>query len=314
MSETSLREHIERQWQSCTENASEQGVELPVLPKAAWQPVWMASDFVVQTCVRHPALLAELLGDGLLTRGYEPGEMRARLQDFLTGVADEAALSIALRRFRRREMLRIVWRDLDRSASLDETLEDLSELADVCVAEGLERLHAWACAQQGVPRDKAGAAQTLLVLGMGKLGARELNLSSDIDLIFVYPHGGQTDGRRPLANEQFFTRLARALIKALNETTAEGFVFRVDARLRPFGDAGPLASSFDFMENYYQSQAREWERYAMVKARVVAGDSKAGSELMEMLRPFVYRRYIDFGAVESLREMKRLISANLYLT
>ncbi|MEW8501005.1 MAG: bifunctional [glutamate--ammonia ligase]-adenylyl-L-tyrosine phosphorylase/[glutamate--ammonia-ligase] adenylyltransferase, partial [Candidatus Thiodiazotropha taylori] len=154
--------------------------------------------------------------------------------------------------------------------------------------------------------------QPLVVLGMGKLGARELNLSSDIDLIFAYPESGQTDGARRLTNEQFFIRLCQKLVQALDNHTADGFVFRVDTRLRPFGTVGPLAMSFSAMESYYGSQAREWERYAMIKARVVAGDVAAGDELMAMLRPFVYRRYLDFSAIESLREMKHLISSELH--
>jgi glutamate-ammonia-ligase adenylyltransferase len=209
-------------------------------------------------------------------------------------------------------MVRIIWRDLAGLADLAETLEDLSELADQCIAQSLALLHGWCVAQWGEPRDAAGRAQRLIILGMGKLGARELNLSSDIDLIFAYPSIGQTDGRNPIDNESFFTRLARKLIKALGEQTAEGFVFRVDVRLRPFGDAGPLVLHFDALETYYQSQGRPWERYAMIKARPLTGDPDDIAELMGILRPFVFRRYIDFGAIEAIRELKVKIAAELH--
>ncbi|MGH8486476.1 MAG: bifunctional [glutamate--ammonia ligase]-adenylyl-L-tyrosine phosphorylase/[glutamate--ammonia-ligase] adenylyltransferase, partial [Pseudomonas sp.] len=150
--------------------------------------------------------------------------------------------------------------------------------------------------------------QHLVILGMGKLGAHELNLSSDIDLIFGYPEGGETEGvKRSLDNQEFFIRLGQRLIKALDAITVEGFVFRVDMRLRPYGSAGALVLSFNALEQYYQDQGRDWERYAMIKARVVAGDQVAGAQLLDMLRPFVYRRYLDFSAIEALRTMKQLI-------
>ncbi len=281
-------------------------------PAAQREALWAQSDFAAQICLREPALLAELYRDGLLDRAYAGGEMADSLAQRLAGSDDEDALATALRRFRRREMLRIVWRDLGGLAALEETLEDLSELADVCVRQALDRLYAWAVAKSGVPRDADGRRQRLIVLGMGKLGARELNLSSDIDLIFCFPSHGTTDGRRGLENEQFFTRLGRQLIHVLSKPTVEGFVFRVDMRLRPFGDSGPLVVSIDAMEHYYHSQARDWERYAMVKARAITGDAEDIAALDAALRAFVYRRYIDFGVIESIREMKRLIEAELH--
>jgi glutamate-ammonia-ligase adenylyltransferase len=273
--------------------------------------VWEASDYVAKSCIRYPEILPRLIESGRLARPYAEGEMDRLLVDALQGVGDERSLASALRRFRREEMVRIIWRDIASLARLDETLEDLSALADACVGQALELLHVWTVAELGAPRDKAGVEQRMVVLGMGKLGARELNLSSDIDLIFAYPANGQTDGARPLSNEQFFVRLARRLIQALDANRVDGFVFRVDTRLRPFGDSGPLAMSFGAMEDYYQTQAREWERYAMIKARVVVSDPEAGKQLIAMLRPFVYRRYLDFGAIESLRAMKRIIDREL---
>ena len=304
----------ERKWQSWQASAPEEAGGL--LADGGFVGdllrVWEGSDFVAQQCTRDNALLIDLYQGGWLARRFEAGEMDRLLQVELEGVDGEAALHRVLRRFRNRQMVRIIWRDLCQSAELEETLADLSALADSCVARTLDRLYAWACEKQGVPHgEESGEPQPLVILGMGKLGARELNLSSDIDLIFAFPEAGETDGRRPVPNEQFFIRLCQQLIKALNSKTADGFVFRVDARLRPFGDSGPMALSFDAMENYYQSHAREWERYAMIKARVVAGPPAAAAEIMAMLKPFIYRRYLDFGAIESIRDMKRLISREL---
>ncbi|MCB1823746.1 MAG: bifunctional [glutamate--ammonia ligase]-adenylyl-L-tyrosine phosphorylase/[glutamate--ammonia-ligase] adenylyltransferase [Candidatus Competibacteraceae bacterium] len=271
-------------------------------------PVWAGSEFVARACIREPALLAELWAGGELARVQAPGECRARLERQLAEVVDETQLGVLLRRFRRREMIRIAWRDLAGLANLAETLGDLSDLAEAAVDAALERLHAWQGRRFGLPRDTDGQAQRLVVLGMGKLGGRELNFSSDIDLIFTFPRQGQTDGARAVANEEFFRRLGQRLIKVLAEPTADGFVFRVDMRLRPFGDSGPLAISFAAFEDYYQNHGRDWERYAMIKARVIAGDRDAGERLLAGLRPFVYRRYLDYGAFEALRGMKALIA------
>ncbi len=274
--------------------------------------VWEASDYVAQSCMRAPDLLFALLESDALHSSYPQGEIARLLQQGLAQVADEESLHKGLRVFRNSQMVRIIWRDIAGIASLAETLEDLSALADACVDQALGLLYTWAVAKHGVPRDEDGVQQQMLVLGLGKLGARELNLSSDIDLIFAYPQAGQVEGARNLSNEQFFTRLGQQLIKAIGAQTADGFVFRVDTRLRPFGDAGPLVMSFDAMEEYYFAQAREWERYAMIKARVVSGDLEAEQTFMEMLRPFVYRRYLDFGAIESIRDMKRMISGEMH--
>ena len=274
--------------------------------------VWDGSEFVALTCARDPQSFASLLETDALNRSFADNAMAEQLREALAGVADEEALQRVLRRFRRRQMLRIVFRDLAGWADLNETLEDLSALADSCIRESLHLLEQWTRAELGVPQDGHARPQSLLVLGMGKLGARELNLSSDIDLIFAFPSTGRVEGGpRELSVEQFFSRLCQRLVKSLNAKTVDGFVFRVDTRLRPFGDAGPLAMSFDAMEGYYHSQAREWERYAMTKARVVAGDPEDRAELEAMLRPFVYRRYLDFGAIASLRNLKSLIDREL---
>ncbi|MGH8500889.1 MAG: bifunctional [glutamate--ammonia ligase]-adenylyl-L-tyrosine phosphorylase/[glutamate--ammonia-ligase] adenylyltransferase [Gammaproteobacteria bacterium] len=297
---TGLRAEVQRHWRAFSARDA--------LRKRAGEilRVWAASPFAAKTCVQNPQLLLELLESGHLDQAYTPEVLSARVAQAVDTADSEAALMRALRVLRRREWLRIAWRDLTGAAELDETLTELSALAGHLTEHALENCYLRACEADGVPRNAQGEAQRLVVLGMGKLGGRELNFSSDIDLIFAYPDDGQTDGRRALENRVFFTRLGQRLIKVLSEYTADGFVFRVDMRLRPFGD-GPLAVSFDAMEDYYQTHGREWERYAMIKARVVAGDRAAGDGLLRRLRPFVYRRYLDYGAFGSLRDMKARI-------
>ena len=221
----------------------------------------------------------------------------------LSGTTRELGLEDGLRRFRNREMLRIVWRDLCGLAPLSETFASLTSLAEICLQAAIEEHHRRLVENHGTPRGPDGSPQGIFVIGLGKFGGGELNLSSDIDVIFCYPQTGSCDGRRGLANDQFFTRQARAVITSLSEITAEGFCFRVDTRLRPFGDSGPLTSSLAALEQYYQREGRDWERYALIKARPVAGDREAGNRFIEDVRPFVYRRYIDYSSVEALQEM-----------
>ena len=305
----------EAHWQTWLDWAAEQGLDLPDAPAfvEARARVWEASDYVAVAVARHPEVLADLIASGVLEQPHDAVALGINLDAALAETADEPGLQQALRRFRRSEMIRIIWRDIAGWAELSETLEHLTELADLCIRGALDRLHAWTCAELGTPRDATGRALRMAVLGMGKLGARELNLSSDIDLIFAFAANGETQGGpRTLTNEQFFIKLGQRLAQALGNQTVDGFVFRVDTRLRPFGESGPLAMSFNALEDYYQTQAREWERYAMIKARVVAGDPDDARDLMAMLRPFVYRRYLDFGAIESLRDLKRMIAKELY--
>jgi glutamate-ammonia-ligase adenylyltransferase len=273
--------------------------------------VWAASPFIADHCARRPALLRQLVGSGRLLRSRQEDEYALLLADLLAPVETEAALMAALRQFRNREMVRIAWRDIAGWAPLNETLTDVSLLAETCIAAALDRLFREACETRGTPINQQGKPQNLVVLGMGKLGAWELNFSSDIDLIFAFRDDGELNDRRETSYSEFYTRLARNLVKVLDAITEDGFVFRTDTRLRPFGDSGPLVLSFDAMEAYYQSQAREWERYAMVKVRAIAGDLKAGRELEEFLRPFVYRRYLDYRALGELRELKRKITLEL---
>nr|VFK57079.1 MAG: glutamate-ammonia-ligase adenylyltransferase [Candidatus Kentron sp. TC] len=277
--------------------------------------VWACSDFVVDTCLRNPALVVDLMEKGDLVRSYPSYHYELQARQRISEASSEEALFTILRRFRQREMVRIAWRDLGKKAQFGETVRDLSLFADAIIDAALTKLHAWSCEKFGVPTSKEeGEPQRLVVFAMGKLGARELNFSSDVDLVFAFPQSGQTvangtKGRRfGLSNDEFFIRLGRRLIRLLSEKTPDGIVFRVDMRLRPFGASGPLAVSFDALEDYYQTHGRDWERYALIRARPIAGNIAAGNEMvLHRLRPFVYRRYLDFGAIESLREMKALI-------
>jgi glutamate-ammonia-ligase adenylyltransferase len=255
------------------------------------------SPFLKQLVSRHPDWLEDLQDSGRLETFSPPSSER------LAAAIDKKGLDTALRQFRNQEMMRLIWRDLNELAPVDEILADLSILADICQQAAVKFHTASLEEKHGVPRDPDGQAQKLIIIGLGKLGGGELNLSSDIDIIFCYPDQGACDGRRGLSNEQFFTRLARNVIRSLSTITADGFCFRVDTRLRPFGDSGPLVCSFAALEQYYQREGRNWERYALIKARPVAGDLALGEQLLAMLKPFVYRRYIDFGAIEALRDM-----------
>jgi glutamate-ammonia-ligase adenylyltransferase len=237
----------------------------------------------------------------------------------------EEHLFKALRIFRRRTQIHIIWRDLLRLAKTMDTTRMLSDMADVCIGQGLNHIHSMLADKHGQPIGKRSKhEQRLLVLGMGKLGAHELNLSSDIDLIFAYPESGMTtgnaEGRRELSNQEFFIKVGQKLIQALDNTTIDGFVFRTDMRLRPYGESGPLVMNFASIDEYYQDQGRDWERYAMVKARIVTSEglpsteaesSKSGKELLSIFRPFTYRQYVDFTAFESLRSMKAMINTEV---
>jgi glutamate-ammonia-ligase adenylyltransferase len=242
--------------------------------------------------------------DAAVGHPFSADEMRAALA--ADPGRDEAELKRALRILRARVMLRLIARDLGGLAPLGEVMTTASALAEVTLSHALVRLDGWLATRHGRPIGAAsGREQQLHVLGMGKLGGAELNVSSDVDLVFVYPEEGETRGPRPISNHEYFTRLGRQLIAALSEITADGYVFRVDMRLRPYGDAGPLAASFDALENYFITQGREWERYAWIKARALTGDREP--ELMELVRPFVFRRHLDYNAIAALRDLHRQI-------
>ncbi|WNJ96191.1 bifunctional [glutamate--ammonia ligase]-adenylyl-L-tyrosine phosphorylase/[glutamate--ammonia-ligase] adenylyltransferase [Vibrio ruber] len=269
------------------------------------------SDFLYEALMRD-AQLCEIF-PSMIASQSRANDYRQQLQKQLVTEPDEATGEHILRTVRNREMFYIAWRDFLADWPLEESLHHLSELAEALIFETYQWQYALCCKLWGTPVNQTGETQPMLIIGMGKLGGGELNFSSDIDLIFAYPDNGETQGvRKSIANAQFFTRLGQRIIKSLDQQTADGFCYRVDMRLRPFGDSGPLVMSFAALEDYYQEQGRDWERYAMVKARVMGREMYACyQELRQMLRPFVFRRYIDFSAIQSLRRMKSMIQSEV---
>ncbi len=306
-----LAQNAQSRWQTFAETAAAADVTIPTDTHVVdrWTYVFALSEFVFKSCMRNPAMLADLTASGELDKDYNDGVYAHKLSAYLAQVSDRVQLADALRQLRCREMVRIAYRDFLDIANIKTTMAELSAFAETCLESSLEKLYAWRAASDGTPFSPNNVQQYLVVMAMGKLGGRELNFSSDIDLIFTFPDSGETrDVSRPISNDEFFTRLSRDLIDVFTKASPQGIVFRIDTRLRPYGANGPLVMSFDNMESYYQRQGREWERYAWIKARVVAGDKEAGNQLLHRLNPFVYRRYFDFSAFESLRDMKKLIS------
>ena len=266
------------------------------------QRLALASEFALDTLTRQPDLLAHLDAD--------PGDAAAPPPPQLHP-DHRSDWPMRLRRYRTAESTRLVWRDVLGLDDVDATLAGSTRLAETCLTVALAALEAEFAQRHGIVHDGAGQPQRLVVFGLGKLGGGELNFSSDVDLVYGYEHGGNSDGPRPLDAETYFTRLGQQLAKLLDEVTADGFCHRVDLRLRPYGNAGRVAWSFAAMEQYFQHEGRDWERYAWQKARPVAGDIAAGERFLETLRPFVYRRYLDFGALDGLRTMKAAIAAEV---
>ncbi|TDB51658.1 bifunctional [glutamate--ammonia ligase]-adenylyl-L-tyrosine phosphorylase/[glutamate--ammonia-ligase] adenylyltransferase [Photorhabdus khanii] len=271
------------------------------------QAVLSLSDFVAENLKIHPEWLTEIRQNP--PQAQEWHQYAEWLQQALALAEDDNTLMRVLRQFRNKILVRIAWSQTLHSSTTQETLQQLSMLAETLIIAARDGLYPRCCQDWGTPCNEQGEPQPLLILGMGKLGGGELNFSSDIDLIFAYPENGITrGGRREMDNAQFFTRLGQRLIKVLDQQTVDGFVYRVDMRLRPFGDSGPLVFSFAALEDYYQEQGRDWERYAMVKARIMGASSESYcEELRRMLRPFIFRRYIDFSVIQSLRNMKGMI-------
>ncbi|MCU4675165.1 bifunctional [glutamate--ammonia ligase]-adenylyl-L-tyrosine phosphorylase/[glutamate--ammonia-ligase] adenylyltransferase [Catenovulum sp. 2E275] len=323
----------------CATHLSEMPAELQQAAEQAWQKIiyrhnqfeqlspklqekikWHCalSDFICDAILAEPDFILEQLNNPL---SPEQQFSQAK-QDFVQkcqNINDENSLHKVLRKYRKQQMMWIAWQDFNASINLDQAFEFISDLADQLISQALNWLYQNLSSTFGTPTSAAiddntpGQEQPFFVLGMGKLGGGELNFSSDIDLIFCYPESGQTQGaNRSLSNHEFFTRLGQRLISSLHQVTVDGFVYRVDMRLRPYGDSGPLVMSYNMLEDYYQEQGRDWERYAMLKARAIVPEQWQNHPeldyLNQLIRPFVYRRYIDFSAIESLRKMKKLIA------
>jgi len=275
---------------------------MDTLPDPRWQSALAHSRYLANLLSTHPALAPELAA--VWTAPLTAEQLTAALTPAAT---DDDAIKAQLRRLRQRAMAHIALRDLCGLAPLAEVVESMTLLADVTTNFALDHYHRLLAATYGEPLDKAGRPQRLLIIGMGKLGGRELNVSSDVDYIFVYPEEGDTAGPKSIENYDFFTRLGKRVISALGEITADGQVFRVDMRLRPNGDSGPLVCSLDALENYFITQGREWERYAWIKGRTMNAGSNLQPEwvtaMQKIARPFVFRKYLDFGAINAMRDL-----------
>lgn len=299
-------------WQRWCERYPESQSLLTPTQIAESRYIFGLSDFVAESCINNSELLLGLWQSGLLSESNRLDKVQSELNTLLMQCESETMLHRNIRQFRRFHMCVIAWRELKQQATLAESFSHTSQLADILIEGSLEWLYQVQCNEQGTPTSVEGDAQKLVILAMGKLGGAELNFSSDIDLIFTYPESGQTEGgARQVDNQKFFMRLGQRLIAALHQVTADGFAYRVDMRLRPFGDSGPLVMSFNAFEEYYQNQGRDWERYAMVKARALGGTAESRQALERMLRPFIFRRYVDFSAIEALRNMKAMIKAEV---
>ena len=265
-----------------------------------------ALDTLIDAALRHtrygqrllaaePALRDELRAG--LDRPFQRDEMQAFLA--AQAISDETSLRCALRALKKRVVLRLMVRDLSGRADLGEVMASITQLAELAIQSALGHLDHWLQQSYGAPiGEESGKQQHLIVVAMGKLGGGELNVSSDVDLIYLYPEDGTSSGSTTRSNHEYFTLLGQKLTQALSEHTADGYVFRVDLRLRPYGESGPVVSSLAMLEQYFLTQGREWERYAWIKAHALSGDA-AG--LNELVRPFVYRKYLDYGAFASMR-------------
>ncbi|QDP72255.1 bifunctional [glutamate--ammonia ligase]-adenylyl-L-tyrosine phosphorylase/[glutamate--ammonia-ligase] adenylyltransferase [Legionella israelensis] len=262
---------------------------------------------------RHRALLQELLAEDNLQHALG----RSAYQSMLSHISfdtPQPQYAKVLRLFRHKHLLRVYLRELAGIAVTEETLLSWSDCADALILHCLDYCQHQLKTRFGTPRDSQGKTSHLLTLAMGKLGGRELNFSSDIDLIFAFSANGETDGKEQISNQQFYSRVIQLFVQCMQNISPEGFIFRVDLRLRPNGESGPLVSSLAAMETYYQEQGRDWERYAMVKARVIQQvDENACKTLYQIINPFVYRRYVDFSVIESLRSMKAMIEREVKL-
>ena len=279
--------------------------------------LFFQSRLMTDILCRNPEYASWLWEEAVLDRARTVEEM---LGDFRRSVLNTSAFGefcALLRRFSRRQILRIATREVWLHQPFPSVAEDISNLADTAIQAAIDAATAQLAPKYGTPmqpspEDGAGMVEsTFVVFGMGKLGGRELNFSSDIDLLFVHSDHGETTGGSlgSISNEAYFNKLGELIIKAVSEPAAEGIVFRVDMRLRPFGKVGPLASGFDQALEYYITHGRAWERQALIKARPCAGDLKLGTALLDKLRPFIFPRYFDDATLEDIRQVKRQTEA-----
>ncbi len=269
--------------------------------------VWYASPFIRRVCVSQPAWLQQLFANDELHKDFDLDKYLRLLSEVVININSIEELQQQLRLTRVAAFARIAWRDLQSYTTVQQTLAELSCFAEACVQETLQWCFEW---QQSKAQDNDvidNLSQNIVIFALGKLGGGELNFSSDIDIVFAYSEEGELSQDHVGEAAEFYLKVVQLVIKVLSEQTKDGFVFRVDTRLRPFGNSGALIPSFQSIDQYFQFHGRDWERYAWMKARVVAGDNEVGEQFLLDVAPFVYRRYLDYGAIQSLREMKALI-------
>ena len=298
----SISAETARRWDEFTaaNQVSNEVVEL----KTEILALWEQSHFAAHVCQQQPALINELPA---ITH-----DSTFNYQDILeqttAQIQDEDEFRQKLREFRHKYYLFLCWKDLILQSDVYGILRELSSVADACLRVAEQWYRPKLEEKFGQPLTDNGESAHLVVIGLGKLGGQELNFSSDIDIMFCFSESGKTNGARSISNQEFFLQLAQRIIKALSDITAGGFVYRVDCRLRPFGKSGPLAVNFNHLEDYFHTHGREWERYAFVKARVIVGSEQDREQFNNIISGFVYRRYIDFGVIDTLREMKDMIA------
>src|SRR5580700_5041583 len=270
------------------------------------------SRFLSEEILQNPQWLEEV---SAMNRVLTASEYKKRLGKFLKSQPEGKPLAFSLALFRRQQILRILLRDVLGLGSLSETTEELSNLADAILHISYKRIRAELAARHGTPRyiDELGEAREcgMSVIALGKLGGRELNYSSDIDLMFVYAANGETDGEHPISNKEFYKKVANQYTELLSTYTAEGLCYRVDLRLRPDGSLGEVCISLDGATSYYQTRARDWELQMLIKARVSAGDPEAGREVLRTVEPLIYSTTLDFSAVEAVSATRERISEKL---
>ncbi|NQZ11780.1 MAG: bifunctional [glutamate--ammonia ligase]-adenylyl-L-tyrosine phosphorylase/[glutamate--ammonia-ligase] adenylyltransferase, partial [Algicola sp.] len=294
-------------WQQFLDNAPALCQSVSVEQRMKAKYCFALSDFVAQSCTYQSDVFEHVFVED--SPAFRALDQYAALVNALDEVEDENDFIRQIRHLRKSLMVNIAVTDLTKRQTVVQSFTLISQLSDLLIQAAYHMAYRHVSKTFGKPQTDTGEDMPMIILGMGKLGGQELNFSSDIDLILCFPYSGQTvGGRKSIDTQLFFTKVAQKLIHYLHHNSADGFVFRVDMRLRPFGDSGPLVLSFSAMEDYYQEQGRDWERYAMLKSRVIGqAEQTHGQALSELLRPFVYRRYIDFSVIDSLRKMKQLI-------
>ena len=270
------------------------------------QKTLRASQYAEQVLGIHQVAIAQDYAQDQFLSTLSTAQIHDYVHQALQDIQDETLWMKTLRVLRARLMFRWIWQDANQLTNVVTLTRELSDFADACICVAKDFARAPLVAKHGEPMGYNGKVQDLIVVAMGKLGAQELNLSSDIDLIFAFDEQGESNGRKCIDVQQFCILWGQKLIYLLDHITADGFVFRVDMRLRPWGDGSALAISHVALEKYLSQHGREWERYAWIKARIVTGGGE-GDELLDMTRPFVFRRYVDYTAFEAMREMKAMI-------